>query len=339
MKTSKAMVLVLAGLLLTVGAWAQGSAPLRLIKSVSLPSLHDGDFDHFAVDLPGKRLFSAAEENSKALVFDLNSGVLLHTFSDLSAPHSMVYRNDLHKLFIVDGDLGVVRMYDGVTYKNLGDIKLRPGADSSIYDPATHYLYVITGGADAKLPNAYLTVVDTTSAKEVADIQLDSDDVEAMALEKAGPRLFVDIRGNNAVEVFDRNTRKLLHTWPVKAAAKPSTIAFDEANHRLMVGTRSPGKLIVMNSDTGAVLSSLPAASLVDDMAFGAAHKRIYFAGSNVLDVFQQRDADHFTLLAHVPTGYRAKTGILVPQLDRFYLGVPHHGKQVAELRIYQVVP
>jgi WD40 repeat protein len=319
---------------------AQQKQPLKLIKSVPLPALKDGDFDHFAVDLQSKSLFSAAEENSKALVFDLESGKLLQTMSDLKAPHSLVYRDDLKKLFVVDGDLGKIRMYDGTTYKNVGDIDLREGADSMSYDPATKYMYVITGGSDAKMPNAYLTTVDTTAGKKIGDIKLDSDDVEALVLEKSGPRIFVEVRGKNAIEVFDRQKQTLLVTWPLpKDATKPSAMAYDESTQRLFIGERNPGTLVVMDSNSGKVVTTQPAASMIDDMGFDVAHKLIFFAGTEFLDVFQERDANHFELIGHVPTAFRAKTGIFVPELNRYYLGVPHHETKTAELRIYEVAP
>lgn len=319
---------------------AQQKQPLKLIKSVPLPALKDGDFDHFTVDLQSKRLFSAAEENSKALVFDLDSGKLLQTMSDLKAPHSLVYRDDLKKLFVVDGDLGKIRMYDGTTYKNVGDIDLREGADSMSYDPATKYIYVITGGSDAKMPNAYLTTVDTTAGKQIGDIKLDSDDVEALVLEKSGPRIFVEIRGKNAIEVFDRQKQTLLATWPLpKDATKPSAMAYDESTQRLFIGERSPGTLVVMDAKSGKVVTTRPAASMIDDLGFDGTHKLIFFAGTEFLDVFQERDADHVELIGHVPTAFRAKTGIFVPELNRYYLGVPHHETKTAELRIYEVAP
>jgi hypothetical protein len=319
---------------------AQEKQPMKLIKSVPIASLHDGDFDHFTADLLGKRLFAAAEENSKALVFDLDSGKLLQTLSDLKAPHSVLYRDDLKKLYVVDGDLGKIRMYDGATYKNVGDIDLREGADSMGYDPATKYMYVVTGGSDAKMPNCYLTIVDTTAAKKIGDIKLDSDDVETVLVEKSGPRLFVLVRGNNAVEVFDRQKQTLLATWPLlKDATKPSAMAFDEAAHRLFIGTRNPGKLIVVDSDSGQVVTSQAAASMIDDMGFGGTDKDIFFAGTEFLDVFQEHDPSHVEHIGHVPTAFRAKTGLFVPELNRFYLGVPHHGAKSAELRIYEVQP
>jgi hypothetical protein len=121
-------------------------------------------------------------------------------------------------------------------------------------------------------------------------------------------------------------------------AKKPTAIALDEASHRLFVGTRSPGKLIVLNTESGKVVSSVPSADMVDDMAYDPVLKRIYFAGTLFIDVFLQRDPDHYDHLGRVPTAFRAKTGVLVPELNRYYLGVPHHETQSAEVRVYDVL-
>jgi hypothetical protein len=57
------------------------------------------------------------------------------------------------------------------------------------------------------------------------------------------------------------------------------------------------------------------------------------------LDVFEQKDPDHYALLARIPGSFRAKTGILVPELNRYYLAVPHHEKKDAEVRVYEIQP
>jgi len=313
---------------------------LELIGSTPLPELHDGDFDHFTLDESGGRLFSTAEENSKVLVFDLKTNELIHTIADVKAPHSMLFRGDLKKLFVVDGDLGAVKIYETDSYKSVGVIKVREGADASAYDPATKFLYVVNGGKDAHLPSAYITVIDTDTQKQKGEIKLDSDDVEGMVLEKSGPRMFVVIRGNNSIEVFDRSKRTLLATWLVaKEGKKPTAIAFDEQAQRLFIGTREPGKLIVLDSKSGKAVGGSAAAAMVDDMSYDAGSKRIYFAGTEFLDIFQQSDADHYSQVGHIPTAFRAKTGILATDTNRYYLGVPHHEKQGAELRVYKVAP
>ena len=322
-----------------LAAFAQ-KAPLQLSHTTPLPELHDGDFDHFVADVPGNRLFATAEENSKVLVFDLKTDKLVHTIAGLKAPHSLLYRADLKKLFVVDGDLGEIKIYETDSYKPAGSIKLREGADASAYDASTKSLYVVNGGKDAKLPNSYITVVDTDAGKTVGEIKMDSNDVEGMVFEKSGPRMFVNVRGNATVEVFDRTSRKLLATWPIsQVAKKPTAIAFDEGSHRLFVGTRDPSMLLVLDTNSGKVVSNYSAPAMVDDMAFDSQRKRVYFAGTEFLDVFQQTDADHYERSGHIATSFRAKTAILIPELNKYYLAVPHHEKQVAELRVYDVLP
>ena len=152
--------------------------------------------------------------------------------------------------------------------------------------------------------------------------------------------MFCNITGRNAVGVLDRNKGSRLATWPLPAGDKSNVaMAFDEANHRLFVSTRNPGKLIVLNSDSGKVISELPCVGMVDDAAYDAKYRRIYLAGDGYLDVVQQLDADHYSLLGRVEGSFRAKTGILVPELNRYNLAVPHHEGKDAEVRVYDIQP
>jgi DNA-binding beta-propeller fold protein YncE len=319
---------------------AQGKAPLRLVETIPLPGLHDGDFDHFAVDLSGHRLFLTAEENSAVEVFDTDANKLIHTITDVKAPHSLLYRDDLKKLFVVDGDLEDVKIYDAETYKPAGEVKLTADADSMAYDPATKYLYVVNGGRGTHESFSRISIVDTTNATKLGDIKVDSNRVEAMAIEKSGPHLFCNITGNNAVGVIDREKRSVVDTWSIAEVGKQNVaMAFDEAGHRLFVVTRQPGKLIVLDSNSGKVIASLPCTSMADDAVYDPELKRIYVAGTEFVDVFEQKDSDHYGLLGRVPGSFRAKTALLVPELHRYYLAVPHHEKQSAEVRVYEVVP
>jgi DNA-binding beta-propeller fold protein YncE len=321
-------------------SFSQSKEPLKQVATIPLPGLKDGDFDHFTPDLDGHRLFLTDEENNKVDILDTNANTRIHTIDEAKAPHAILFRKDLKKLFVVEGDASEVKIYDGDTFKPLGEIKVSIDADSIAYDPATNYLYVVNGGREAKTPYSLISVIDTNNQKKLRDIKIPNNHVEAITLEKSGPRMFINITGKGAVGVMDRNKSELSATWPLPAGDKSNVaMAFDEANHRLFIVTREPGKLIVMNSDDGKVITELPAAGLVDDAVYDAQHKRIYVAGDGTLDVFLQKDADHYELLAKIPTGFRAKTGVLVPEWNRYYLGVPHHAGKDAEVRVYEVQP
>lgn len=325
---------------LPISVAAQSDPPLKLVATIPLPGLKDGDFDHFAPDIDGHRLFLTDEENDKVDVLDTATNTRIHTIEDAKAPHAIVYRKDLNKLFVVEGDASAVKVYDGTTYQPVGEIKLSLDADSMAYDPATMQMYVVNGGREAHTPYSLISVVDTNTSKKLRDIKINSNRVEALALEKSGLRLFCNITSQNAVGVVDRNTGALLAAWPLPAADKVNVaMAFDEANHRLFVSTREPGKLVVLNSDTGKIVADVPAVGLTDDMAYDAKNKRVYLAGDAYVDVFEQKDADHYARLAQVPGSFRAKTAILVPELNRYYLAVPHHESNEAEVRVYDIQP
>jgi DNA-binding beta-propeller fold protein YncE len=325
---------------LPLGCRAQDRAPLKLVATIPLLGLHDGDFDHFAPDVDGHRLFLTGEENEKVLVLDTSTNQLIHTIEHVKAPHAILFRKDLRKLFIVAGDVSAVQVYDSDTYKLLSEIKVSIDADSIAYDPASHYLYVVNGGREAHTPYSLISVIDTDNSKKLRDVKIDTNHVEAIVPEKSGPRMFCNLTGKNAVGVLDRNTSALLATWPLPAGDKLNVaMALDEADHRLFVVTRNPGQLIVLNSDSGKVIATIPAVGMVDDMSYDAQHKRLYLAGDGALDVFEQNDPDHYALLARIPGGFRAKTGILVPELNRYYLAVPHHENKDAEVRVYEIQP
>ena len=319
---------------------AQNTPILTLVGSIPLPTLHDGDFDHFGKDLKGNRLFLTAEANGAVEVFDAKSNKLINTIEGLKSPHALLYRGDANKLFVVDGDASEIKVYNGTTFDLLGHIQVSIDADSMAYDPGTQYMYVVNGGREAKTPYSLISIIDTNNSTKLRDIKIDTNWVEALLLEASGPRMFCVLTGRNAIGVMDRNKDSLSATWPLPADAKhPVSLGFDEVGHRLFVSTREPGKLVVLNSDDGKVVAELSAPGMVDDLAYDAKLKRLYLPGDKFVDVYSQKDPDHYSLLTRVPGSFRAKTGILVPEWNRYYLAVPRHQTQRAEVRVYDVQP
>lgn len=78
-----------------------------------------------------------------------------------------------------------------------------------------------------------------------------------------------------------------------------------------------------------------------DDMWFDVPRKRIYVTGTKTLSILEQRDADYYAKVMDIPTGYRAKTSLLVPQLNRLCVAVSGKGKPGAlmAVQVYDVQP
>src|ERR1700674_3444057 len=256
----------------------QQSAPLKLVQTYKLPPDVKGNFDHFAIDLSGNRLFATPEEYKAVLVFDLKSGKLIHKITGIEKPHAVLYRPDLHRLFITDGESGDLKIVDSESFAILSSVKLLEDADSIGYDPKTKYLYIDNGGGDVHQTYSMLSVVDTTVGKKLADIKIDGDTLEAMALESSSPRIYVNNKAKSQVDVIDREKRELIASWPVTKGKVNVAMALDETNHRLFIACRR-GQIVVMDTQTGKEIAALPITKGVDDLTYDPGSKRIYAAG------------------------------------------------------------
>src|SRR5258708_39018500 len=140
-------------------AGAQATQPLKLIANTPLPGFA-GDFDHFAVDLKGKRLFLTAEDHKTVEVFDLE-GKRIHSITGFGQPHAAVVLSDSN-IMVTDGDGFVsVALVDGKNYKIINTIKLPPGVDGAVFNPVNQYYYVESGSDDAKAMTHEINIIDT----------------------------------------------------------------------------------------------------------------------------------------------------------------------------------
>jgi len=313
-------------------------APLRLLEAVVLPGF-SGDFDHFAVDEKGGRLFLAGEDHKTVEVFDLKTGRRLKSITGFGTPHSIVYLPETDRILVADGDKGVLQILRGSDYAVVDHVDGLAGADSMRLDAPSQVLYVVTGGKDVTLDYSFLVAIDLKTNKKVSELRIESNHVEAFALESASSRLFVNITDKHEVAVVDRKAMKEIARWPIGTQADNSPMAYDEPHHRLLIVCRKPGTLLVMDSENGKVVAQLPAAERSDDIAFDGENGRIYVpGGEGFTSVFQQKSADQYELVANVKTEPGAKTCLLVPSLDRFYVAVsPGETKAPAKVLIYHV--
>ncbi|HVJ08335.1 MAG TPA: hypothetical protein VM554_08110 [Acidisarcina sp.] len=331
--------LSIPALCLTLAADAQTktAAPLSLIHRYQLPASINGHFDHFAVDAAGKRVFGTAVEAKTLVVFDLNKGEMTRAVRGIEEPRGVVYRPDVSRLYVSDGE-GAVHIFDSNTFQPLKTLKVLVDADPVAYDPATKHLFVVNGGEKAKHTYSDITVFDTTTEAQIGDIRHDGIETEGMAVEKGGPRLFANNRDKNEIDVFDRVKLTSLATWPV-TAKKNTVMALDEATHRMFVACHE-GQLVVMDLNSGKELQTLPIGGGADDISFDPATKRIYVsggAGKGAIDVYLEKDADHYEALGRVSTAPGAATGRLIPELGEYVTFVPAQGARRAEVLVFAV--
>ena len=331
------------------------SGILRLVETIPLPG--DGYMDHLAADVKGQRLFISGEAAKSLLSVDLRNGKLIHETKGLAdMPKKSFYLPDSDEIWLELTNSSVIAI-SGSTYEITKTVKLsgfgdpNRGADNGAYDPATHLIYACVevfedfgGSGDHGSNNASVDIVDTKTAKLVGSIKLPGGDPAGIAIEPSGKRLYVTmgdiVDGESHVAVVDLEKRAVVAQWPITDGPVPHTAGIDAVHHRLFVGSRlkphtgniggghqhEPGRLTVINTETGKVVQGLDSVGGADDLQYDDATGRIYFVGTTgTVAVFKEIDPDHFQLLGKVPTGAIAKTGLWVPELKRFYSAVPRH--------------
>jgi DNA-binding beta-propeller fold protein YncE len=331
------LVLVVMLAVFVAQAQCQVAAPIKLVQTLELPAEVKGNFDHFGIDLKGGRLFATPEGYHAVVVFDLKTGKLVHKMDGIGKPHAVLYREDLNRIYVTDGDAGDLKIFDGTTYKLASSVKLLEDADSIGYDPATKYLYIDNGGGDVHQTYSMLSVVDTTASQKLADLKIDGETLEAMALEKSTPKMYVNNRAKNQVSVVDREKRELLASWPVTLCKNNVAMALDEGNHRLFVACRT-GQIAVLDTQTGMEVTSFAITKGVDDITYDAASKRVYAAGDGAVDIFEQSSPDSYKSLGNISTGPMGRTARLVPELRRYFVAVPQHGTTNAKVLVFDVL-
>jgi hypothetical protein len=138
--------------------------------------------------------------------------------------------------------------------------------------------------------------------------------------------------------VINRSTHSITR-WPISFESN-FPMALDESDHRLFVATRNPPRLVVLDTNSGRLVATLPSVQDSDDLYYDSARKRVYIpGGEGYISVFQQDDADHYELRAKIQTAIGARTagyfGRGKKGFDRFYLAVPARADHGAEIWIY----
>jgi DNA-binding beta-propeller fold protein YncE len=293
-----------------------------------------GRFDHFAAS-KGK-VFVSALGNDTVEVIDVFKGMRIHEITAVPNPQGVAFSPETNKLFVAS-EKGKVYVYDGDSFNLLAALDFEGGADNLRYDAAMKRVYVGCGDDDK---NSAIAAIDAVTNKRLDEVYKLGGEPESFQLEKSGPNIYVNVPDLKQIVVINRTTKKLKR-WPI-TQGQNFPMALDEANHRLIVGTREPPVLSIFDTNTGKVAATLPTVQDTDDLYYSAEHKRMYVPGrEGSIWIYQQSDPDHYSLIAKIPTvvgagtaGYFGKQG---KGFDRFYLAVPATGSSAAEVRVYTV--
>jgi DNA-binding beta-propeller fold protein YncE len=279
---------------------AEVSPPMILTASVPLEGVK-GRFDHFA---SGKgRVFVSGLGNNSVEIIDLFQGTRAHEITGVPNPQGVAFSPEANKLFVAS-EKGKVYVYDGDSYKLLNTLDFDGGADNLRYDAATKRVYVGCGD-DEK--NSAIAAIDAMTGKRTDEVYKLGGEPESFQLEKSGPNIYVNVPDLKQIVAINRTTKELTR-WTV-TNLQNFPMALDEADHRIIVGTREPATVSVFDTTSGKMVASVPTVQDTDDLYYSAEKKRLFVPGrEGAIWVYQQNDPDHYTLTAKVPTVVGAGT-------------------------------
>ncbi|MDB5674694.1 MAG: hypothetical protein JWM65_1676 [Sphingomonas bacterium] len=305
--------------------------PLRLVQEIPLPGVQ-GRLDHFTIDPKRKRVIFSGLGNDSLQVVDAFAGRQIRQIDGLSQPQGSLYVPETDTLYVANAADGHVNIYNGTTFALIKRIDFGPGSDPDNlrYDAAAKKLYLGYG-------EGAIGVIDATTNERVGNDFKFVGHPEGFQLEKNGSHIFVNIADGKIIKVIDRKTGKM-SDWalpPGHAANFPMVL--DEANRRVIIGTRKPSRVTVFNMDTGAIVASMPSAGDMDDIFYDADRKRIYVAGGEgFISIFQQVDADHYKYMGKVASALGTRTGVWYVARDRLYVAAPPSGGLGARLLVFE---
>jgi len=268
-------------------------------------------WDYLTFDAASGRVF--VSQGDRVTVVDGKSGeVLGHVEGLPGGTHGIAIVTALNRGYTDDGRAGVAASFDLANFKIVHRINAAPDADGVLFDPASGHVFVIDGDS------AKVTVIDPKTDQVLTNIDTGGG-LEFGTVGNAG-KIYVDGAEKNEIVRIDTATNKTDAHWPLPGCKSPAGLAMDHTAHRLFSSCRNK-VLVVMNSDDGAVVATLPIGEGTDAAAFDPNRHLIFSSNrEGTLSVIAEQSPTHYVPLAPVPTEFGARTMALDPQSGRIYL-------------------
>ncbi len=271
----------------------------------------DGGWDYISVDDVNSRIF--VSHSSVAQAVDIKTGKLAGTIPDTKGIHGIAFAYDLNKGFTSNGRDSSVTVFNLKSFEVIAKIEVTGrNPDAILYDSFSQKVFTFNGRS------ANATVIDAKSNKVIATIPLDGKPEFSVTNGKG--LIYVNIEDKSLINVINATTLKVEQHWPIAPGEEPSGLALDNNTHRLF-SVCSNKLMVVINTETGKVIATLPIGSRCDGATFDPVYKRAYSSnGEGSVTVVQEIDADNFKVLETIPTQLGARTITIDKSSHHLYL-------------------
>ena len=296
---------------------ASSSGPYKVLRTAKVGG--SGGFDYVYADAVGRRLYVPRGGNpgtpptpGRISVFNLDTLEPAGEIPNASARGAAVDPKSGHGF----ATSKPVVMWDTKTLATIKTIEVEGGPDGILFDPFNQRVYIFSHRA----PNA--TVINSKDGSVAGTIDLGGAPEQAVTDEKG--HIYVDIEDKANIAVIDAKTMTVTAHYDLgDKGGTPAGLAFDPKTKVLFVACRTPapGTMVMLNSDTGKILATLPLDGGSDGAVFNPATKEVFSsAGNGTLTVIKEESADSFKVEQTVKTMESAKTLTLDPKTNQILL-------------------
>lgn len=282
----------------------------KLVKSVTLGA--PDRWDYVVYDSPSHRVYVA--HGDRVAVVDGHDGKIVGEVIGLDGgSHGIAISHSTGRGYSDDGQAGQAASFDLKSLKIIKRLKAQDDADAITIDPESGHVFVVDGDPGT------LTVIDPRSDEVVATVSAGSKLEYAVA----GDHGKVYVNGVAKQQIFrvDTKTNLVDATWPIPDCAAPHGLAIDISGHRLFSSCLN-GKLVVVNTDTGAVVATLPIGRGTDAAAFDSVRKLIFSSNGidGTISVIHEVNPDTFVPAGTIKTQASARTMSVDSRSGRLYV-------------------
>jgi DNA-binding beta-propeller fold protein YncE len=281
----------------------------HVIKKVSLPGT--GGWDYVFVDAPGRRVYISHATQVEVLNADTFEPV--GTIPKTPGVHGITVAPEFGRGFITAGKSDSVIIFDLKSLKPLSEVKVGKKPDAILYDSATKRVYAMNGDGDSA------SVINPADGKLVGTVALGGNPEFAVSDGKGN--VYVNLEEKAETVHVDAKTLKALHSWPLAPGKTATALAFDPETRRLFAGCRGGQLMVVLDADSGKVVTTAPIGERVDAAAFDPADKLVFMSnGGGTISVYHEDGNDKYSLVETISTNPGSKTMALDPATHNLFV-------------------
>ncbi len=243
---------------------------------------------------------------------DQSNGKVAGKITGLDGVHGIAIAPALNKGFISTKNDNSVTIFDTKTFTVIKKIEVTgKSPDAILFDSFSNKVFVFNGHSN----NA--TVMNAETNEIVATIDF-TGNPEAAATDGKG-KIYVNLESASSVAVINAVSFKVEKVWPIAPGTEPTGLALDNETHRLFSACANK-LLIVLDAETGKVITTLPIGEKCDGAAFDPALKCVYTSnGEGTVTVVKEVNKDSFVVSETIKTQKGAKTITLNKQTHHIY--------------------